>query len=67
MFNVNLGTIWGARLLPAPLSPPLGLPKSHRGAPSYPKDPAYLGTMPAYEVTTLAPPGPPPFGWQVRC
>ena len=40
-----------------------GLPQSHRGAPSYLKDPAYPGTMSAYEVTTLAPPGPPPFGW----
>ena len=40
-----------------------GLPQSHYGAPSYPKDPANPGTMPAYEVTTLAPPAPPPFGW----
>ena len=40
-----------------------GLPQSNRGAPSYPKDPAYPGTTPVYEVTTLAPPGLPPFRW----
>ena len=36
-----------------------GLPQSNHGALSYPKDPAYPGTMPAYEVTTQAPPGSP--------
>src|SRR6185503_21293871 len=39
------------------------LSQSHRGAPSYLRDPTYPGTMPAYKVTTLAPSGPPPFGW----
>ena len=39
------------------------LPQSHRGARSYPKDPAYPSTMLVYEVTTLASPSLPPFGW----
>src|SRR6185369_14255399 len=39
------------------------LPQSHHGAWSYPKDPAYPSTTLVYEVTTLVPPGLPPFGW----
>ena len=39
------------------------LPQSHRGARSYPNDPAYPSTTLVYEVTTLASPGLPPFGW----
>ena len=39
------------------------LPQSHRGARSYPKDLAYPSTTLVYEVTTLVPPGLPPFGW----
>ena len=39
------------------------LPQSHRGAWSYPKDPACPSTTLMYEVTTLASPGLPPFGW----
>src|SRR6185503_16057556 len=39
------------------------LPQSHHGARSYPKDPAYPSTTLVYEVTTLVPPGLPPFGW----
>ena len=39
------------------------LPQSHRGARSYPNDPAYPSTMLVYEVTTLVPPDLPPFGW----
>src|SRR4029078_7313873 len=39
------------------------LPQSHRGARSYPKDPACPSTTLMYEITTLVPPGLPPFGW----
>ena len=39
------------------------LPLSHHGAQEYPLDPAYPSTTLVYEVTTLMPPGPPPFGW----
>ena len=39
------------------------LPQLHCGAWTYPKDPAYLSTTLVYEVTTLASPGLPPFGW----
>ena len=39
------------------------LPQSHRGAWSYPNDPAYPSTTLVYEVTTLVSPGLPPFGW----
>ena len=39
------------------------LPQSHRGARSYPKDPAYPSTTLMYEVTTLGSLGLPPFRW----
>ena len=39
------------------------LPQSHRGARSYPTDPAYPMTTPVYEVTTQVSPGLPMFGW----
>ena len=42
------------------------LPKSHRGARSYPKDPAYPSTTLVYEVTTLVLPDLPPFEWMSK-
>ena len=39
------------------------LPQSHHGAWSYLKDPTYLSTTLVYEVTTLASPRLPPYGW----
>ena len=39
------------------------LPQSHRGARAYPMDPTYPSTTLVHEVTTLASPGLPPFGW----